>query len=365
MRKIDMYGLESLHIVKLRNLDDVAITPSSGLNLIYGQNAQGKTSILEAIHLLSTGRILRGSRDSEAIQHQEENCFVNGVLIESQSKIGIELKAGKRKRVTLNGLNLPRASDIIGRLPSVCFWAGDLCLASGSPSDRRLFLDSELCQLYPSYLKALTTYKRALDQRNALLKVAQERSVAGEQFDVWEELMGPSGEVLRLMRSNWIDLVNVQAAQAQANLGQGEQLELKYLLKDETESLLDGFKKSRQLDIRRGTTTIGPQRDDLEILVEGKSVRSFGSQGQQRTSVISIKLSVLQVAQDTLKAPPVLLLDDIFSDLDESRRSRLVQTALELGGQVFITCTEKSQAGEEVQDRAKTYRVNSGTIIEE
>lgn len=358
------YGLEKLIANGFRNLERLELAPSKGFNLIFGENAQGKTSLLETIYLLSNGRILRGSRDSEAIRHGEETCSVDGTLVELGTEIGVELRAGKRKRATLNKLGLPRSSDLIGRLPSVCFWAGDLCLASGTPAERRLFMDSELSQLYPMYLKHFSTYKRSIDQRNALLKVAQERSVASEQFEVWEEAMGPAGAGLRAFREDWVTLVNSKAANAQANLGEGEVLAIDYLRKDDTEDLTQALAQNRQRDIMRGTTTLGPHRDDLEIMVEGRSVRAFGSQGQQRTSVIAIKLAVLDVARDILGAPPVLLLDDIFSDLDAGRRKRLVEIALEQGGQVFLTCTESSQVGKELTDKAKLFEVKSGMVME-
>lgn len=357
------FGLERLRIRRFRNIEEVILSPSVGLNLIHGRNAQGKTSILESIHLLSTGRILRGSRDSEAISLGSEGFAVDGTVFETGTDIGVELNVGKRKRALLNGVGLPRASDLIGRLPSVCFWAGDLALANGTPSDRRLFLDSELCQLYPAYLKALSTYKRALDQRNALLKAAQERSVAPEQFEVWEEQMGPSGEALRRFRQDWVTLVNAEAGHSQEVLGAGESLALDYVVKDELEGeLMEKLAESRRVDTYRGSTSVGPHRDDVEIMVDGKSVRTFGSQGQQRTSVISIKLAVLEVARETLGSPPVLLLDDIFSDLDEGRRSRLVKVAEQLGGQVFLTCTEVGQAGGELVGMAQVIRVDSGTV---
>ena len=180
------------------------IDPDPGFNLIHGQNAQGKTSLLEAVYLLSFGRVLRGSRDAEAVQTEAEQATVNGKLVETGTEIGIQLNPGRRKRALLNGLGLPRASDLIGRLPSVCFWAGDLNLVTGSPADRRMFMDTELSQLYPAYLKNLSTYKRALEQRNALLKAAQERHVSSDQFEVWEEQMGPSGAALRDFRNKWV-----------------------------------------------------------------------------------------------------------------------------------------------------------------
>lgn len=357
-------GLERLRVRGFRNLTDVEVFPAEGFNLVFGENAQGKTSLLESVYLLSFGRVLRGSRDTEAVQEGTESTSVSARLLETGTEIGMELAAGKRKRALLNGLGLPRASDLIGRLPSVCFWSGDLLLVAGTPSDRRMFLDTELSQVYPGYLKQLSIYKRALEQRNALLKLAQDRFVGDSQFEVWEEQMGPAGSALRHYRGEWVKELSASAAVAQERLGVGESLELLYLAKDESEDLTLSLAEGRRLEIHRGSTTIGPHRDDIEILVEGRAAKQFGSQGQQRTAVISTKLAVLQVAKEKLGFPPVLLLDDIFSDLDQGRRGRLVQAAMEEGGQVFLTCTETEQAGGELVGRSKLFRVESGEVRE-
>lgn len=356
------FALDRLQIDRFRNLTRVEVEPAPGFNLVYGQNAQGKTSLLESVYLLSFGRILRGARDAEAVQTGAEESKVIGRLAETGTEISIELKPGKRKRALLNGLGLPRASDLIGRLPSVCFWSGDLNLVTGAPVDRRLFIDTELSQLYPAYLKNLTLYKRALDQRNALLKTAQETYVTDEQFEIWEAQMGPAGEALRQARQTWVTQISQGALRSQQRLGSGESLELVYTPKEESPDLVQALADSRRIDIRRGSTTVGPHRDDLDILVAGKPAKQYGSQGQQRTAVISVKLAVLQVATETLGFPPVLLLDDIFSDLDQTRRKRLVEAALEEAGQVFLTCTEVEQAGGELVGRSRLFRVESGQV---
>lgn len=359
------FGVERLSVRSFRNLDAVELSPSSTFNLLHGQNAQGKTSVLEAVYLLSFGRVLRGTRDAEAIQTGRPGFRVEAALVETGTVVGMELEEGRRKRALLNGLGLPRASDLIGRLPAVCFWSGDLALVTGSPSDRRMFMDTELSQLYPAYLKHLTVYKRALDQRNALVKLSRESFVGDEQFEVWEAQMGPAGEAIRSYRRDWVVEISRRAMASQERLGQGEALALAYLEKDLEGDLTLALSRSRRVDAARGSTTVGPHRDDLEILVGGVSARQFGSQGQQRTAVISIKLAVLDAAKAALGFPPVLLLDDIFSDLDVGRRRRLVGVAMEEGGQVFLTCTEVEQAGGELIGRSKVFRVESGQVAAE
>ena len=357
--------VSTLDIRKFRNIDRALVEPGPGFNLLVGQNAQGKTSTLEAIYLVSVGRLLRGSKDAEGIMEGEDSATVLAKTEPSGTTVGMELHLGKRKRALLNGLPQPRASAVIGRLPSVCFWAGDLEIVTGEPSARRLFLDTEISQLHPAYLRYLTVYKRALEHRNALLKLAQEQRVGDEQFEAWESQMAEAGEHLRSHRAEWLSEMSLAATSSHAHMGAGESLVLSYLVKDTHTDLSTAWLNERRLDIARGTTTTGPHRDDVMVEVAGKSARLFGSQGQQRTAVIAIKLAVLETARSTLGFPPVLLLDDIFSDLDAGRRERLTEAALGFGGQVFVTCTEAEQAGSRLAERCKVFLVQAGKVSEQ
>lgn len=357
--------LEHLGLHDFRNYEHCSIEMSAGVNLILGKNAQGKTSLIEAVSLLSTGRLLRASKDALAIRHECESAVVEGKLGDSGTSIGIALRKGIKKRVELNGMSLPRASDLIGRLPTVSFSAADLCIANGEPSDRRQFLDWELAQLYPSYLKNLTVYKRAVEQRNALLRLAQSEFVASEVFESWEERIATSGAALRQTRRTWIELLDRDAREAHGKLGGGEELRLVYEERDEgssQEALARLLVTGRGIDIARGTTGTGPHRDELLVRVNDQEARHFGSQGQQRTAVIAIKLATLDSAEQVLDGPPVLLLDDVFSDLDQNRRNRLMELTLDRGGQVFLTSTDVDQVGAELAGRSKVFRVDSGQV---
>lgn len=356
-----MSWLDRLLLQNYRNISQVDLKLDQRFNVFAGLNAQGKTSLLEAIYLISTSRILRGTRDVEAIQDGADDSAVKGVMGDSGTEIGVNLGRGKRKKALINGLGLPRASDLIGRLPSVCFWSGDLTLATGEPAGRRVMLDTELSQIYPAYLKSFAIYKRALEQRNALLKQSHEHYVPDEVFESWEAPMALHGALMRQYRNDWVDQLRNHAQSTHSYMGEGEELDIRYALKDELD-LQEAYTTQRKLEIARGSTLYGPHRDDLELFIEGRTVKQFASQGQQRTAVISLKLAVLRTAQETLGFPPVLLLDDIFSDLDMGRRVRLVDAAMQAGGQVFITCTEAEQAGEILQRQAKVFQVQSGTV---
>lgn len=347
---------------RFRCLVDQRLELSPGLNIIAGQNAQGKTSILEALYLCATGQLLRGRRDSEAICLGQHDAFVEVRLEPSGSKIQVELRAGVRKRVLLNEKVLPRPSDVMGRLPIVTFSMEDLAIVRGEPSDRRRFLDLELSQNYPGYLKALTAYRRSLEQRNALLKASQERHVSEDEFQPWELSLAANGESIRVRRSDFIDKLSPKVAQFMHELG-GESIRLELQVSD-NEPLELQLRERRRADVSRGSTSVGPHRDDLGIFIEEADARAFASQGQQRSAVMAIKAGVFGVITELHGRPPTLLLDDVFSDLDAHRRSRLVGLVRDTAGQVLITCTEPGQAGEALISVAKVFHVEKGLARE-
>lgn len=356
-----MAKIGTLSLWNLRCLDEVVLVPGESFNIISGKNGEGKTTLLEGVHLVATGRLIRSSRESSAIQEGKDEARVCAELTESKTLLEMKLKRGTRRRALLNGMNLPRASDLLGRLPAVSFSARDLEIVRGDPASRRTFMDTEIAQISPAYLKSLTLYRRALDQRSALLRSAREHYVAAEQFEVWEQNLSDEGEVIRQARVDWLNSLIDEAQEAHAVLGSGEQLGLEYEVRSDPASM-EAYASGRQQDIARGRTGVGPHRDDLKITVGGLEARQFGSQGQQRTAVIALKLSVLSAAQLAFGFAPVLLLDDVFSDLDTHRRSKLVEYAAQQGGQVFLTCTEPEQAGEELLNLAEVFRVESGRV---
>ena len=359
------FAAKHLKLSNFRNFAHLELEIPPGFTILTGQNAQGKTSILEALYWLSTTRMLRGSRDAEAIKQGEHGCLVEAELVTGTS-IGATLEQGARKKFYLNGASLPRASDVIGRLPCVVISIYDLEIVRGDPSDRRMFLDIELSSLSPAYLRHLTIYKRALEQRNALLKMAQERSIDVFSFDTWEEPLAKEGAEIRRIRSEYLQSLGPKVTQLHSQLSsQPEELSLRYVRKDEAadfQTLLQGYQNGRGADIHRGTTQIGPHRDDIEVLIDSKEARLFGSQGQQRTAVIALKLGTLEMAKEHLGEAPLLLLDDMLSDLDAERRSRLCHVVATEAGQAILTCTEASAAGEEILDRSMVYAVKHGTV---
>ncbi|HTQ09513.1 MAG TPA: DNA replication/repair protein RecF [Fimbriimonadaceae bacterium] len=358
-------GVESVRLSAFRNYTALDVELDPAFNVIAGANAQGKTNFLESLYLLSTTRLLRGQRDAEAILQGHGQCTVTAELYGGRTQLGMILEAGIKKRALLNGIRLPRASDLIGRLPCVCISSLDLAIVRDEPTDRRLFLDLELCALYPSYLRNLAQYKRALEQRNALLRESREFMQPAVLFESWEEQIASAGAELRKARAAYVVELAPIARERHRAMGDGEQLDIGYLAKDEAKTddeLREALQATRSQDVSRGGTSVGPHRDDLSIVIDGREGRLYGSQGQQRTSMIALKLATLEVGKQKLGFPPLLLLDDILSDLDQRRRSLLVELVLREAGQAVLTCTEAAAAGPDILDRARVFEVRAGAM---
>lgn len=357
--------LAKLSLYQFRNYPELELSFSPGYTILAGANAQGKTNIIEAIHWLATTRLLRGIRDSEAIHWGTDRTKVGIELMPTGTTLEIELVAGQRKRALLNRQSLPRASDLIGRLPCISITTEDLALSRGEPSDRRLFLDLTLSEIYPAYLRHLTAYKRALDQRNALLKEFQTVKPDLVRFTPWEIQCSEHGIRIREFRKQFIEKLQMSSAEAAGRIGNGEELNLKYINKDGATSVLEfaeAYSANREVDLKRGSTSVGPHRDDMEVKVGQKEVRLYGSQGQQRTAALSIKLGSLKVLTEILTKSPLLLLDDMLSDLDEHRRSALTEYVLEHAGQAILTCTEASAAGKNILARAEIFNIQNANV---
>ena len=358
-------AVETLALEGFRNYPALRLPLGPGFNVVSGPNAQGKTNLLESLYLVGTTRLLRGQRDAEAIRDGDERAVVEVELADSGTRLGVFLERGARKRAKINGLALPRAADLLGRLPVVCVSAADMAIVRGEPADRRLFLDLELSALSPAYLHHFAGYKRAQEQRGALLRQSRERSIPSEVFEPWEAQMALHGTHLRAARNDYVARLVAPTREVHARMGGGEALGLRYEPKDDApgeEALRDLFAANRPSEIARGASLYGPHRDDLRLEIEGRDARLFGSQGQQRTAVIALKLATLDVAREERGVPPLLLLDDILSDLDESRRAMLVEVVLDRAAQAVLTCTEASAAGERILERARLFRVRAGSV---
>lgn len=339
-----------IRLFSYRSYDELRFDPEEKLNVIVGENAAGKTNILEAIYLCAIGRSFRTRRDQELINHASNGAYV-GLDIENRTgrrKVEFKLKSGSRQ-VLIDGEPVRRIGELMGVLNAVLFSPEDLSLVKDSPEERRRFMDMELCQLRPAYFYRLQQYNSALKQRSALLRTALDTGVPPDpdHLDMWDDRLTELGGDIMLIRREFMDELSTLARDINRRITRGKE-ELFTFYKpnvafpdggrgDVRTALNAALYDSRQEDIRRGYTTRGPHRDDIGILLDERDVRVFGSQGQQRTAALSMKLSELALMRAEKGEPPVLLLDDVLSELDSGRQRELLSSAFD--GQCFLTAT--------------------------
>ena len=359
--------LTSLKLNNFRNYERAEIYPASGTTVFVGNNAQGKTNVLEAVHLCCTGRSHRTPRDKELVRWEQPYGQVELQVEQADGSHEIEilLSTIERKKVKVGGNFIARSGELLGHVNGVMFSPEDLRMVKGGPSERRRFIDMELSQISPSYYYGLQRYNRALLQRNKLLKAAVHRPDLQETLIVWEEQLAHHGAKIMRRRANFIERL-AQAAQANhlSISGDKEQLKVLYAadvpMPDEVgqleELLKDALSRSREKDLQRGTTQVGPHRDDLALWLNDMDVRAFGSQGQQRTTALSLKLSELDVMREETGEWPVLMLDDVMSELDPHRKRQLLDKLEPV--QVLVSCTDMSDLAGATVDRV--YEVEAG-----
>lgn len=360
--------IESIKLKNYRNYTDAEIRPCPGVTVFTGDNAQGKTNILEAVYLTCTGRSHRTSHDKELIRNGEDygHVSVSGMRRDGRHDVEITLSRLDKRRIKVGGSPISRSGELLGHITGVLFAPEDLRTVKDGPAERRRFIDMELSQLRPSYYYALQAYNRALKQRNALLREASINPKLLSSLDVWDEQLARSGTSIMRMRREFVDKLGQHALEIHAGVSDGKE-ELKLVYKpdvdsgsDEYGALLDMLMASRESDVRRQTTGCGPHRDDMTMLINGLDARVYGSQGQVRTCALSLKLSEIELMKQETGEAPVLMLDDVMSELDPSRR-RLLLSRLE-GVQTFVTCTDREDlAGAET---GKQFTVKNAVLTE-
>ncbi len=321
--------------------------PHDQITLLSGENAQGKTNMLEAIHICCTGRSHRTSRDKELIKFGSPSAFIDATCMQNDGthRIEIKLSSTNKKAVRINNSPARRLGQLMGHMNAVMFSPEDLQLIKSGPSLRRRFVDIALSQMSSTYFYNLQRYIKALDQRNSLLKaIAVTKNV--DTLDIWDAQLAKYGAYLSVRRAKFVKSLDTKCSKIHSELtGNKEKLEVKYQASFQTdneeeleEKLVAHFKKHRDNDIKRTTTTAGPHRDDIIMSVNGIDVRAFGSQGQQRTCALSMKLAEVDIMKKITGEYPLLLLDDVFSELDNSRRTWLLNYIGNV--QTFITCVD-------------------------
>lgn len=336
--------IKKVKLENFRNYDNLEIEFKKDFNLIYGDNAQGKTNILESIYLCAIGRSFQTNKDSELIKIGKEKAKIeiDYVRKDREGKINIEIE--DKKTFFINGIKQKKLSDIIGKINLVLFYPDNINIIKGSPADRRKFLDIMISQLKPNYIHILNRYLKTLEQRNIYLKQIKFDNKSKDMLEIWDERLADLSNQIYIYRNEYIQKIKEKIKDIHnkiTNCGkQDEEIEISYISSGKTkEEYYKDLIKNRENDIRKGFTSTGSHRDDFEILINNKKVNIYGSQGQARTSVLSLKLAELEIINDEIDEEPILLLDDFMSELDENRRNNLTKAIK--NNQVFITCTDK------------------------
>lgn len=344
--------IQKIELWNFRNYDRLTLEPGDGINLFFGKNGSGKTNLLEAIHYCALGKSHRINNDLNAVRigEKEASCSVSVLSGSLKNEIQVRLQPGEagKKSVWIDRARIRRFSDLMGVLRCVIFSPEDLGMIRGGPSLRRRFLDMMISQLSRPYFIALQQYRLAMDQRNAILKDAKTRQVKPDpMIEDFESAMALAAEQIIETRSHYIDLLSTSSLETYHRLSgqENEDFQLSYHcgFKNSStprEDMILQLKSNRDEDMRFGMTSCGPHRDDLSMTLNKKDLRLFASQGQVRTAALSVKLSQLNVLHESGGERPVLLLDDVMSELDRARRMNLLREIEDT--QTFITCSDET-----------------------
>lgn len=368
--------LKHLELSNFRNYKSLNLELKPGLNIFIGKNAQGKTNLVESIYYLSCGSSYRTVDNKEAISWDDEIAIVRSrvKIKDKETFIEIFLPSKGRRKIRVNGSYLKKISDLWGNLVIVIFSPQDLDIVRSSPIYRRQFLDKILNQINPEYRYHFERYKKILNQRNSLLKLfhlTNRRKKLINSLDLWNRLMVTSGSLLIIERIKLLSVLNNMAACVINKIASGEKLKLYYdtsihveekdKIKDLEVKMLRNLEAVKKRDISVGATTVGPHRDDIKITLNNKNVRQYGSGGQQRTVAISLKFAELNFYNEKLGKRPILLLDEVLSELDENRRRALLEMSTEID-QTIITSTHYPQWLKRKKYKIPTFLVENGKI---
>ncbi|PZE19093.1 DNA replication/repair protein RecF [Paenibacillus xerothermodurans] len=365
--------LKKLSLQHYRNYDEVHFETGSMVNIIVGPNAQGKTNLLEAIFVLALTKSHRTHQDKELIQWDTPHTLLHADVEKKYGSVQLDLTISKQgKKAKINGLEQRKLSKFIGALNVVMFAPEDLEIVKGAPSVRRRFLDMEIGQVYPSYLHDLSQYQKVLMQRNNYLKqLSNTRDTKASMMEIWNEQLAGFGVKIIKKRQSFIKKLQSWAERIHAGVTAGqEQIEIQYSsslnpLPQDEPVLFDQFmlklSQVKDQELRRGVSLVGPHRDDLLFFINGKEVQTFGSQGQQRTTALSLKLAEIELMREEVGEYPVLLLDDVLSELDRSRQTQLIET-FQNKVQTFITTTGIESIDLTKLENASVINVRNGSL---
>ena len=358
--------VKSLDLKNFRNYHELHIDFDPFTNIFYGNNAQGKTNILESVYLGGTTKSHKGSKDRDMITFTEEESHIR-MLVQKKNltrRIDMHLKKNKTKGIAVDGIPIKKASELFGIVNLVFFSPEDLNIIKNGPSERRRFIDLELCQLDKIYFHNLSNYNKILIQRNKLLKDIAFHPEWMDTLEIWDMQQAGYGSKIIKRRHSFVEQLGEIAGDIHENLTGGrEHLSLLYEPDCPADALYEQLKKNRDKDIRYKMTSQGPHRDDLCMQVKDVDIRKFGSQGQQRTSALTLKLSEIELVKRVIHDTPVLLLDDVLSELDSSRQNYLLNSIHDI--QTLITCTGLDEFISNRFTINRIFRVEEGTVTTE
>ena len=357
--------IKKLLLNNFRNYENLNIQFDHGTNILYGDNAQGKTNILEAAFMSGTTKSHKGSKDKEVIRFDCDESHIRTIVEKNDKEYQIDMHLRSRgsKGVAINKIPIKKASELFGILNIVFFSPEDLNIIKNGPAERRRFLDSELCQLDKLYLSDLTKYNKILNQRNKLLKDINYRHDLIETLPIWNSQLIETGKNIIKRRKIFIEELNEIIGEIHSNISGGkENLILRYEPNIDEIFFEDELLKAKQKDLKLCQTTVGPHRDDMLFSVNEIDIRKYGSQGQQRTSALSLKLAEIEIVKKSIHNTPVLLLDDVLSELDSNRQNYLLNSITDI--QTIITCTGLEEFVKNRFHINKVFHVVNGKIYE-
>ena len=355
--------IKSLELANFRNYEELNISFDKGTNILYGDNAQGKTNILEAIYVSATTKSHKGSKDKEIINFDKEEAHIRTYLEKEnvETRVDMHLRKNKSKGIAIDGQKIKKAADLMGLLNVVFFSPEDLSIIKDGPAERRRFADMELCQLDSFYLYNLNHYNKIIGQRNKLLKDMYFQPELKETLNIWDSQLVSYGSKIIEKREIFARQLSEIIGEIHSKLSGGrEQIVIQYEPDVSIEDFEQKMKDSQERDIRAKITSVGPHRDDFSFLVNGIDIRKYGSQGQQRTAALSLKLSEIELVKKITKDTPVLLLDDVLSELDSNRQNYLLNSIGDI--QTIITCTGLDEFINNRFEIDRVFRVENGKV---
>jgi len=349
--------IQKLKLENFRNYENQEIEFDKNVNIIYGDNAQGKTNILESIFICSLGKSFRTNKEKELINKEKDFAKIEMISSKEDRDIKINFEINEKKKFNINGIPAKRTSDILGKNYIVLFTPEDISILKNEPSKRRRFLNIMISQLRPMYVHLLNQYNKTIEQRNIYLKQIKYEGKPISNLDIWDEQIVEIGTKIYEYRKEFIEKINEKIFDIHLKTTENkEEIKVKYI-SNIGKNYLESLKKNKNSDIQKGYTQIGIHRDDFEIYINDNPVSVYGSQGQKRTTIISLKLAESNVIYDEIGERPVILLDDFMSELDKKRIQGLFENIKE--NQVIITCTDSFKIN---NTKYKLYKVTNATV---